>query len=332
MRRLAEDAASGSALVLELGPLGRDELTALLAVRAQRYPLPRAVVDGIIARSEGNPFFAEELRAAAGDGGGELPRGLRDLLLQRVTRLGHPAQALLRLAAAAEHEVRYPLLRKMWSWRRRSYATHSAGRWITGILVAERNGRLPLPACAPRGGGLRDDPPGGARRAARAACRRARPQRAGGRGGTRAALGGGGPPGRGTRRLRRSGQAGGGGLRPRGGSHIWKGRSRCGPRCRTRPGWHPGLTSPGSAPGPPGSPATSAPPHARSSSHGAQSSSPERENRTVRHSFRWTSVNTFTRLEVTPPRSPRSSAQWSWCHLSRPLRSVRTRWGHSQAR
>ena len=42
----------------------------------------------IVARSEGNPFFAEELLAAAGDQGGELPRGLRDLLL---SALGQPA-------------------------------------------------------------------------------------------------------------------------------------------------------------------------------------------------------------------------------------------------
>src|SRR5207342_47547 len=43
MRRLAEGVRrSGSALVLELGPLGRDELTALLAVRAGAS-LPAAV-------------------------------------------------------------------------------------------------------------------------------------------------------------------------------------------------------------------------------------------------------------------------------------------------
>ena len=64
----------------------------------------------IAARSEGNPFFAEELLAAADDDRGELPRGLRDLLLQRVTRLDRPTQSLLRLAAAAGRDVGYPLL------------------------------------------------------------------------------------------------------------------------------------------------------------------------------------------------------------------------------
>jgi DNA-binding CsgD family transcriptional regulator len=110
MRRLAGGVRrSGSALVLELGPLDREELAALLATHA-RAPLPVALTDAIAARSEGNPFFAEEL-LAAGDRGRELPRGLRDLLLQRVARLDPSTQGLLRLAAAAGRDVGYPLLR-----------------------------------------------------------------------------------------------------------------------------------------------------------------------------------------------------------------------------
>jgi DNA-binding CsgD family transcriptional regulator/tetratricopeptide (TPR) repeat protein len=69
-----------------------------------------AVANSIAARSEGNPFFAEELLAAAGDPGVELPRGLRDLLMQRVGRLDHSTQGVLRLAAAAGREVGYALL------------------------------------------------------------------------------------------------------------------------------------------------------------------------------------------------------------------------------
>ena len=111
MRRLAEGVRrSGSALVLELGPLERDELTALLAAHAGAS-LPAALTDTIVARSEGNPFFAEELLAAAGEQSVELPRGLRDLLLQRVARLDRPTQSVLRLAAAAGRDVGYPLLR-----------------------------------------------------------------------------------------------------------------------------------------------------------------------------------------------------------------------------
>src|SRR5262249_35002690 len=101
LHRLADGTRrSGSALLIELAPLGSDELAALLAARAGAPPSP-AVTDAIIARSEGNPFFAEELAAAAGDEAGELPRSLRDVLLRRVARLDRPPPALLPPAAAA---------------------------------------------------------------------------------------------------------------------------------------------------------------------------------------------------------------------------------------
>jgi predicted ATPase len=87
VRRLANGVRrSGSALALELGPLGGEEVVALLVARGGT-PLPAALAEAIVARSEGNPFFAEELLAAAGDQDSDLPRGLRDLLLQRVARL-----------------------------------------------------------------------------------------------------------------------------------------------------------------------------------------------------------------------------------------------------
>jgi DNA-binding CsgD family transcriptional regulator/tetratricopeptide (TPR) repeat protein len=110
MRRLAEGVRrSDSGVVVELGPLDDQELTALLATHADS-PLPPAVTAVIVARSEGNPFFAEELLAAASTGRGELPRGLRNLLLQRVDGLDRRTQSLLRVAAAAGRDVTYPLL------------------------------------------------------------------------------------------------------------------------------------------------------------------------------------------------------------------------------
>jgi DNA-binding CsgD family transcriptional regulator len=110
IRRLEDGVRrSGSALVLELGPLERAELTALVAAHTDAS-LTATVADAIAARSEGNPFFAEELLAAAGDESGELPRGLRDLLMQRVARIDQPTQGVLRLAAAAGRDVGYPLL------------------------------------------------------------------------------------------------------------------------------------------------------------------------------------------------------------------------------
>jgi DNA-binding CsgD family transcriptional regulator/tetratricopeptide (TPR) repeat protein len=111
MGRLADGVRrSGSAHILELSPLGREELGELLTARAG-HPLPAELTDAIAGRSEGNPFFAEELLATSSVLGGQLPQALRDLLLQRVGRLDHQAQNVLRLAAAAGREVGYPLLR-----------------------------------------------------------------------------------------------------------------------------------------------------------------------------------------------------------------------------
>jgi DNA-binding CsgD family transcriptional regulator len=136
VRRLADGVRrSGSALVLELAPLGQEELTALLAARADA-PLPAALADAIVARSEGNPFFAEELLAAAGNRGAELPRGLRDLLLQRVAGLDPATQGLLRLAAAAGRDVGYPLLRAVAALPERDVRESLRQAVEHGVLVA----------------------------------------------------------------------------------------------------------------------------------------------------------------------------------------------------
>jgi DNA-binding CsgD family transcriptional regulator/tetratricopeptide (TPR) repeat protein len=110
MRGLADRLRrSGSSLALELGPIPRDELEVLLAARAD-VSVTAAVRDTIVSRSEGNPFFAKELLAAARDDR-ELPEGLREVLLQRIARLDAPTQRLLRLAAAIGRDVAYDVLR-----------------------------------------------------------------------------------------------------------------------------------------------------------------------------------------------------------------------------
>jgi DNA-binding CsgD family transcriptional regulator/tetratricopeptide (TPR) repeat protein len=137
MRRFADSLRrSGSATLLELGPLAHDDLAALLEARANA-PVPAAVTDAIAVRSEGNPFFAEELFAVA-DRTGELPRGLRELLLQRVDHLDHPTRDLLRLAAAAGRDVGYPLLRAV-AARPEHEVRESLRRAVEhGVLVSEQ--------------------------------------------------------------------------------------------------------------------------------------------------------------------------------------------------
>src|SRR5215211_986653 len=95
---------------LELAPLTRAELTEHLEAVAGA-PLPAEQVEGIYARSEGNPFYAEQLLAAgAGDARVELPATLAELLLARVQGLSEPAQRVLRVAAVAGRRVPHRLL------------------------------------------------------------------------------------------------------------------------------------------------------------------------------------------------------------------------------
>jgi DNA-binding CsgD family transcriptional regulator len=110
VRRLGDGVRrTGTGLMVDLGPLGPAELTALLAARAVA-PLSADLTQAIVSRAEGNPFFAEELLSVAGDRSAELPHGLRHLLLRRVAGLDPAVQGLLRLAAAAGRDVGYALL------------------------------------------------------------------------------------------------------------------------------------------------------------------------------------------------------------------------------
>ncbi|QXG74874.1 AAA family ATPase [Modestobacter sp. L9-4] len=67
------------------------------------------VVDDVVARAEGNAFYAEEL-LAAGLHGEELPLGLSDVLLARVETVSPEAQEVLRVAAVAGRRVRHELV------------------------------------------------------------------------------------------------------------------------------------------------------------------------------------------------------------------------------
>ncbi len=137
MRRLEDGVRrSGSARVLELRALEHGDLTALLAAHGDAS-LPAALADTIVTRSEGNPFFAEELLSAAGEEGGELPRGLRDLLLQRFARVDESTQDVLRLAAAAGRDVGYPLLRDTAGLSERDLRESLRRAVEHGVLVAE---------------------------------------------------------------------------------------------------------------------------------------------------------------------------------------------------
>ena len=103
---------------IELGPLGYADMADHLTALAGR-PLDPAALHRMVARAEGNPYYAEELLASlaparsggvagalgGGMGGDVLPSGLAALLLARVEQLPSAAQQVLRAAAVGGRRV-----------------------------------------------------------------------------------------------------------------------------------------------------------------------------------------------------------------------------------
>jgi DNA-binding CsgD family transcriptional regulator len=96
---------------IALPPLTRDRIAELVSSSIGTQA-GRELADSVFERSGGNPFFAEELMAAAGDGG--IPRTVHEILLARVDRLSSAAQELLPVVAAGGREVSDQLLAAVW--------------------------------------------------------------------------------------------------------------------------------------------------------------------------------------------------------------------------
>ena len=98
---------SGQAVRVELRAFGREELSQQVAAIRGGSADPQ-LVEQLLERSDGNPFFTEELLAASA--GSTLPQSLRDALLLRVEGLSEAAQSLLRIAAVAGRTIDHQLL------------------------------------------------------------------------------------------------------------------------------------------------------------------------------------------------------------------------------
>ena len=95
---------------IDLERLGRDDLERLLADELGRPPDPD-LADRIWQRTGGNPFYAEQLLAAAHETGDEaLPPRLRDVVLARLAAVSPDTQAVLRVAATAGTRIDDELL------------------------------------------------------------------------------------------------------------------------------------------------------------------------------------------------------------------------------
>jgi DNA-binding CsgD family transcriptional regulator len=98
---LAELLRLPSVTPLRLGPLAPAAMAEHLTALSGR-PLGAAELGQLIRRAGGNPYYAEEMLAAAGDhgaGGQALPASLGELLLSRAERLPEAARQVLQAAA-----------------------------------------------------------------------------------------------------------------------------------------------------------------------------------------------------------------------------------------
>ena len=85
----------------------REQLTAIMGTEP-----PRQLADQIHQRSDGNPFFVEELLVADREGGrpNRLPPTLREILLARLAAVPESAQSVIGAAAVAGRRVDHDLL------------------------------------------------------------------------------------------------------------------------------------------------------------------------------------------------------------------------------
>jgi DNA-binding CsgD family transcriptional regulator len=122
---------------LELAPFSRAELAEHLEA-ITGTPVPTDRVERIFTRSEGNPFYAEQLLAAsAGAAEVELPPTLADVLLARVQALSEPAQQVLRVAAVAGRRVPHRLLAEVARWPEADLERGLREGTGAGVLVAD---------------------------------------------------------------------------------------------------------------------------------------------------------------------------------------------------
>ena len=123
--------------LLELAPFSRAELAEHLEATAE-VPLPADRLERIYERSEGNPFYAEQLLAAgAGEADGGLPSTLADVLLARVQGLSEPAQQVLGVAAVAGRRVSHRLLAEVAGWPEADLERGLREGLGAGVLVAD---------------------------------------------------------------------------------------------------------------------------------------------------------------------------------------------------
>jgi DNA-binding CsgD family transcriptional regulator len=121
---------------LELRPFDREELAAQVGALLDDVPDP-AILDQLLSRTDGNPFFVEELLLAGGLMDAALPPVLRDVLAARISKLPAPTRDVLRAAAAAGRRIDDELLATVMDIPPRKLAGALREAVESGILVRQ---------------------------------------------------------------------------------------------------------------------------------------------------------------------------------------------------
>jgi DNA-binding CsgD family transcriptional regulator/tetratricopeptide (TPR) repeat protein len=93
---------------IDLRPFGDADARAFVDALAEE-PLSASTVTSIVARSEGNPFFVEELLASSAECS-DVPSGLAEVLLARLERLSPETRRVLRVISVANDKVAHAAL------------------------------------------------------------------------------------------------------------------------------------------------------------------------------------------------------------------------------
>lgn len=126
---------------IDLFPLDRDAVAAQVAGLLGDEP-DSAVVDDVAVRSEGNPFFVEELIAARQTHGTAHPsESLRDLLLAPLTLLPEGTRRLVEVVAAVGRPADHRLLETVTGWRATELSELLRPAIDHHLLVEEDDGR-----------------------------------------------------------------------------------------------------------------------------------------------------------------------------------------------
>ncbi|AWB88107.1 helix-turn-helix transcriptional regulator [Mycetocola zhujimingii] len=133
---LSELDRSRSVTRVELVRLTKEEVRRQVAAILGSEPDDEAF-DSVYARSEGVPFFVEELIGFGSTSEGELPWTLRELLLARYERLSDESQQLLRLISAGGVRVDHDLLSALFPGEPEQLDAAAREAVLANILVAD---------------------------------------------------------------------------------------------------------------------------------------------------------------------------------------------------